>query len=61
MKFPKNRETVYIVVRGYSDALCGVFANFEDAEDYKGACEQEWEDKTGKKQEFYIRSSTFYG
>jgi len=61
MKFPKNRATVYLVVRGNGEAFCGVFATPEEADDYKGACEQEWLDKTGKYYPFFVRSSTFYG
>jgi hypothetical protein len=59
MKFPKNRANVYVVVRG--DSVCGVFGNYDDAEDYAGACKQEWYEKTKQKLEFKVVLSTFYG
>ena len=59
MKFPKNRATVYVVLR--HDSVCGVFAELEEADDYRGACEQEWLEKTGKKVYFRVQVSTFYG
>lgn len=61
MKFPKNRATVFIVTRGFGEAICGVFADYEDAEDFRGVCEQEFLDKTGAMEHFFVRSSTFYG
>jgi hypothetical protein len=61
MKFPKTRATVFVVVRGEGEALVGVFSDYEEAEDYRGACEQEWIDKTGHSYPFFVRSSTFYG
>lgn len=60
MKFPKNRETVFYVSREDS-VVVGVFANYEDAEDYSGGCEQEFLDKTGYTVRFYVHATTFYG
>lgn len=59
MKFPKNRANVYVVQRG--EAICGVFLHYDDAEDYAGACKQEWYDKTGQKLEFKVSLATYYG
>jgi len=59
VKFPKNRANVYVVMRG--DSPCGVFVSYDDAEDYAGACKQEWYEKTGTKLEFKVVMSTFYG
>jgi hypothetical protein len=63
MKFPKNRANVYVVMRmGATDqTVCGVFANYDDAEDFAGACKQEWYEKTGTKLKFEVVLSTFYG
>lgn len=65
-----NRGNVFVVVRnsfGYSEyqasVVVGVFANLEDADDYKGTCEQQWIDKVGSLNdiEFDIQLTTFYG
>lgn len=61
MKFPKNRATVYAVVRGEGEAIVGVFPDYADAEDFRGECEQEWIDKTGRSYPFFVRATTFYG
>lgn len=60
MKFPKNRANLYVVVRE-DGALCGAFSEWEEAEDYRGACEQEFLDKTGKRALFYTRLVIYYG
>lgn len=61
MKFPKNRADIYVVTRG--DAVCGVFASFEEADNYAAACEQEFFDKAGNfsPDSFKVQVSTFYG
>ena len=65
MKFPKNRANVYVIVRSdrsnVFDAIVGVFANYDDAEDFAGACQQEWLEKTKQKLKFEVKLSTFYG
>lgn len=59
MKFPKNRASVFVVLR--EDSVLGVFADLDDAEDFRGASEQEWIDKTGEKPFIRVTISTFYG
>lgn len=61
MKFPKNRANIYIVTRG--EVVCGVFASYEEADNFCAACEQEWYDKTGAwvPEHFKVQVSTFYG
>lgn len=61
MKYPKNRELMYVVVRGEGEALVGAFSDYNAAEDYRGACEQEWLDKTDRNYPFYVRLVTYYG
>ena len=67
MKFPKNRANVFVVERvdpNYSSVVCGVFADQHEAEDYRGACEQEWKDKFddwNRTPLFKVSISTFYG
>lgn len=71
MKFPKNRASLYIVVRrddwdgdfGGTTSLLGGFADFDEAENYKGACAQEWLERVGRSDGigFYIELTTFYG
>lgn len=63
MKFPKNRASVYVVIRRgtHDDAVVGVFADFDEANDYSGACEQQWLEKTHAKVLFDVVLSTFYG
>jgi hypothetical protein len=60
MKFPKNRANLYEVVRE-DGALCGAWSNYDDAEDFRAACEQEFFEKTGHKVPFYVKLTTFYG
>ena len=73
MKFPKNRANVFVVVREDTDefrlqllntAILGVFGSLEDADNYKGACEQEWNEKMGDRivdpTIFEVRMTTFY-
>ena len=73
MKFPKNRANVFVVVREDTDefrlqllntAILGVFGSLEEADNYKGACEQEWKEKMGDwtvdPPIFEIRMTTFY-
>jgi hypothetical protein len=71
MKFPKNKSNVFHVARynyeGNGDlrfaANCGTFANISDADDFRGACEQEWRDKLGDDANvlFRVEMGTFYG
>ena len=49
MKLPKNKSSVYAVVR-YSgnllpSVIIGVFLSMEAADNFAGACKQEWLDK----------------
>lgn len=65
-----NRGNIFIVTRnqfGYAEyqrsAVVGAFSNLDDADDYKGACEQQWIDKVGSLNdvEFEIQLTTYYG
>lgn len=66
MKLPKNKTNVYAVVRYGGSllpvALIGVFANNEDADDFAGACKQEWIDKglSDVDVSFRVELTTFY-
>lgn len=71
VKLPKNRANCFAVVRRTTDdfttdyAVCGVFANFEDADNQKAAWEQEWKESVNNEQghyaDFVVMLSTFYG
>ena len=71
MKFPKSRESVFVVVRMTLDVtgawanpvICGVFPHYNDATDYAGACYQEWIDKGAPIEHvnFDVQLTTFYG
>lgn len=62
MKLPKNRANVYVVYRmGTHPAVCGVFTDYEDADNYAGACKQQWLERYGVSAEFNVQLSTFYG
>ena len=69
MKFPKNRANLYLVERTDFDydstkqVILGGFANSEDADNFKDACEQEWLDKVGSLHnvDFDVTLTTFYG
>jgi hypothetical protein len=65
-----NRGNVFVVVRnsfGYTEysrsASCGVFSELEEADDYKGMCEQQWKEKVGHLDdvEFEVQLTTYYG
>jgi ADP-ribose pyrophosphatase YjhB (NUDIX family) len=59
----KNRGTVFVVVRGREAgaAVVGVFMDYDEAENYAGACEQQWLEKTGASVPFEVQLSTYYG
>ncbi|MDE3022300.1 MAG: hypothetical protein KGI54_10605 [Pseudomonadota bacterium] len=70
MKFPKHRANVFVVQRSpvsFNDGMygggvvVGVFPTSEGADEFKGACEQEFVDK-GLKGCFLfdVTMSTFY-
>jgi hypothetical protein len=65
-----NRGNVFVVMRhtlgwgGISDGTSlGVFSELDEADDYKGMCEQQWRDKVGHlhEVEFSIQMTTYYG
>lgn len=66
MKFPKNRANLYLVERGTRDghvvAVAG-FSEYEEAHDFRDACEQEWIDKVGHAEDvfFSVALTTYYG
>jgi hypothetical protein len=66
----KNRGNMFVVVRqhfgaalGGSAAVCGSFSDMDDADDYKGACEQRWLERVGTLDgvEFEVQLTTYYG
>lgn len=65
MKFPKNRANVFAVVREQvtGSSVLGVFPDFEEANDFRYACEQEWLEKIGELRGYVFSTqlSTFYG
>jgi hypothetical protein len=68
MKMPKNRANCYVVSRysyaetDHATPVVGVFAHFDDADDYASACQQEMKDKIGYEgYGFKVDLSTFYG
>jgi hypothetical protein len=68
-----NRGNVFVVVRSeqpdFGDnlhsrpAAVGVFADMDEADDYKGMCEQQWRDRCGSLDgiEFEVQLTTYYG
>lgn len=65
-----NRGNVFVVVRntfGYSEYnashVIGVFSEMDEADDYKGMCEQQWKEKVGDLDNvnFDVQMSTYYG
>lgn len=69
MKFPKNRENVFVVMRyPTSQATAkvgtplGVFADWSEADNYASACAQELQEKIGYGMYFCkVELTTFYG
>lgn len=74
MKFPKHRTNMFIVMREtyynsdivydqLKDAVpVGVFANVADADNFRGACEQEFKEKGFDTKDYYfsVVMSTYY-
>lgn len=64
-----NRGNVFVIVRhdvskGWnSTTACGAFSELNEAEDYKGVCEQQWTERVGDLEgvEFEIQLTTYYG
>lgn len=71
VKLPKNKTTVYSVVRQTMDVTGGwvnpttlaIFELYDVATDYAGACYQEWADKGADPQyvDFSVQAAPFYG
>lgn len=59
MKYPKHRTTVYIVMRQGNTPIA-VFASYEEADNFKDACVQEFVDRGFSYPEFDVQVSTFY-
>lgn len=65
----KNRGNLFVVIRHdlqgswNSSTACAAFADLDDADDYKGACEQEWRERVGDLEgvDFDIQLTTYYG
>lgn len=61
-----NRGNVFVVVRDdrmHGPAVCGVFADVDEADDYKGMCEQQWKERVGHLDglTFEVQLTTYYG
>lgn len=64
-----NRGNVFVVVRSFTDApepynptAVGVFSELDEADDYKGMCEQQWKERYGVVNVvFDIQLTTYYG
>jgi hypothetical protein len=65
MKLPKPRSFLYLIVRemeGTRAAFLGTYTDADQADDYKGACESEWKERTqGAPAEFTVTAVPFYG
>lgn len=69
MKFPKNRANCFVVMRYPTSQTSvkqgtplGVFADFEDADNYATACAQELQEKVGYGMFFCkVELTSFYG
>ena len=70
MKFPKNRADLYVVVREdydgggvYNTSILGGSGSYEEADNYKDSCQQEWLDKVGHLEgvKFETKLTTYYG
>jgi len=74
MKFPKHRSDMFIVMREtyYNSDIVydqlkdstpvGVFVKWGDADDFRGACEQEFKEKGFDEKDYYfsVVLSTYY-
>ena len=67
MKLPKTKTGLFLVIRyqlehGTSEGgvPIGIFVTLEAAEDYAGACAQEFADKNIHTFDFYVSYTTFY-
>lgn len=66
-----NRGNMFVVIRTTMDvtgawanpAVVGAFTDMDQADDYRGACEQQWLDKVGnvKHVNFEVQLTTYYG
>jgi len=66
VKFPKNRANVYVVTReneNTGSSVLGVFPEFDEAENFRAAAEQEFLEKVGRLGNYFfiVSLSTFYG
>lgn len=55
----KNKQTIYCVVRNDGHA-CVAYEHYEDADDAKGAYEQDMEDSGITQYTFSVQGVTFY-
>lgn len=60
-KLKGNRPNIFIVTRG--DSVIGAFSQFEEADNYCAAMEQEFFEKAGdySKEPFKVQMTPFYG
>jgi len=64
MKLPKNRDTVYLVVRQQAQleetVPIACFRTPERADEYAGACSQDFDDHNIKTFEFNVQAVIYY-
>jgi len=62
MKYPKHRANIYLVQRELDGVVCGAFSTSEGADEFKGACEQDIQDKRLSTDffKFYVSLGTYY-
>ena len=64
MILPKNKTNLYLVVRHCvgNTSVIGGFSEYEAADNFKDACQQEWKDlgATEKDVQFDVELTTYY-
>lgn len=62
MKLPKNRDSVYLVVRSHNTTLVplAAFRTMDSADEYSGACEQEFIDLNIDEYDFKTLAVIYY-
>jgi hypothetical protein len=63
MKFPKNRDTTYLVYRKDTEGTevsIAVFRTLEAADNYADTCEQEMRDRGYEEFKFLVSGITYY-
>lgn len=62
MKLPKNRDSVYLVVRTDAKGVVPIaaFRTMDSADEYSGACEQEFIDRNIDEYDFKTLAVIYY-